>query len=225
MNLWGMMAVTVGIVKMTCNKPYCVFTKCEISSHNAPIVCPSCMRLILDSTGKVSILTSGGYDPLHGGHVSCIQDSKVKASNLMSHEQTMKISAVIVVVNGDSFLKKKKGRALMPLRARCQVVSAIRGVDYVVPLVTTDPADMTVCEALEIIKPYFFCKGGDRNLSNIPEVDVCKRVGIKVITGCGDDKYWSSSDFTNNYRNFVLDEDLKGRLEANKKLIQDWHDK
>jgi len=162
------------------------------------------MREILDKTGRVSIMTSGGYDPIHGGHISCIQSARHKAFQQMSHGRALQINEFIVVVNGDRFLEQKKGRAFMPLRARCQVVSAIRGVDYVVPFIATNHNDMSVCEAIEIIKPTYFCKGGDRNLDNIPEVDVCKKIGTEIITGCGEDKYWSSSDFINKHNEWML---------------------
>jgi bifunctional ADP-heptose synthase (sugar kinase/adenylyltransferase) len=73
----------------------------------------------------------------------------------------------------------------------------------VIPFIPSDPEDMSVCEVIEKLKPDYFCKGGDRDLSNIPEVDVCKAVGAEIITGCGDDKYWSSSNFIRDHNNWM----------------------
>lgn len=133
--------------------------------------------------GRV-VLTSGGYDPVHPGHISSIQDSRRYGD------------VVVVVVNGDSFLKAKKGRAFQDLETRCLVVSAIRGVDYVVPFeIEGDP---TVREALRRLRPQVFAKGGDRlDAKSIPEWEVCEELGIEVVTGVGEDKRWSSSWFLN----------------------------
>ena len=73
----------------------------------------------------------------------------------------------------------------------------------VIPFVPSDPTANSVCEAIRRIKPDYFCKGGDRDLSNIPEVKVCEEVGTTIITGCGMDKYWSSSDFINKHNQWL----------------------
>ena len=129
------------------------------------------------------IVTSGGFDPLHAGHLSCIQASADIANN----------GILVVVVNGDSFLKNKKGYAFMDLETRMEIISAIRGVDYVVCY--DHPNDMTVCEPIRVLKPMFFTKGGDRNSSaNVPEFDACQEVGCEVIFSVGGDKIQSSSE-------------------------------
>jgi len=132
------------------------------------------------------IVTSGGYDPIHPGHLSCIVDSKNYGDVLA------------VVVNGDWFLDYKKGKAFMDLATRCEVVSAIRGVDYVIPFEIEN--DQTVCKALEIIRPDVFTKGGDREDANtIPEWDICQEYGIKIVTGVGDSKVHSSSNILEDW--------------------------
>ena len=129
------------------------------------------------------VLTSGGFDPLHVGHLKCIQASADIAND----------GILIVVVNGDSFLKNKKGYAFMDIESRMEIISAIKGVDYVV--VYEDPEDMTVCKPIEILKPNFFTKGGDRDSStNVPEFDTCQNVGCEVIFSVGGDKIQSSSE-------------------------------
>ena len=131
--------------------------------------------------GKV-VATSGGFDPIHPGHISCIIESKKFGDCL------------VVIVNGDHFLKAKKGKPFQNLETRCLVVSGITGVDYVVPFEIE--GDQTVNKALEALKPDIFTKGGDRvDESSIPEWEVCQKHGIKVISGVGEDKKWSSSWF------------------------------
>lgn len=143
---------------------------------------------IKDNLGKI-VCTSGGFDPIHPGHITCIFDSR-------SFGDT-----VVVVVNGDNFLQRKKGKPFMDLRTRCHIVSYIKGVDYVIPFEIEN--DSTVCVALEKIKPHVFTKGGDRiDEKSIPEWTVCKENGIEVISGVGLRKDWSSSDFLKNWGDF-----------------------
>lgn len=128
------------------------------------------------------VCTSGGYDPIHPGHMSCIADSKKFGDTL------------VVLVNGDAFLSAKKGKPFQDLVTRCRIVSHVRGVDLVVPFEIE--GDQTVTEALRRIKPHVFTKGGDRvDAATIPEWEVCKELGIRVETGVGEPKLWSSSDF------------------------------
>jgi cytidyltransferase-like protein len=135
------------------------------------------------------VCTSGGFDPLHPGHATCI----VESSRLGD--------ALVVVVNGDSFLRAKKGRPFQDLRTRCQIVSCVRGVDFVIPFEIDD--DPTVCEALRRIRPHVFTKGGDRtDIANIPEWGVCQEHGIRIETGVGLAKDWSSSDFLREWGEF-----------------------
>ena len=157
------------------------------------------MRAIRHIMPMRSILTSGGYDPVHPGHITCAMEARARCTQELLDE-TFAHATLIVVVNGDGFLKKKKGRAFMPLKVRCQIMSAFYGVNIVVPFVPSDPNDMTVCEALKLIQPDVFAKGGDRTgIENIPEWDTCLEYGIQVVTNCGDDKHWSSSNFLGDY--------------------------
>jgi bifunctional ADP-heptose synthase (sugar kinase/adenylyltransferase) len=109
---------------------------------------------------------------------------------------------LVVIVNGDSFLTNKKGKPFQDLKTRCQIVSTIRSVDYVVPFeIENDP---TVNVALAKICPGVFAKGGDRtDIENIPEWETCKRNKIRVVTGIGQPKYWSSSNFLDDWTRFT----------------------
>ena len=128
-------------------------------------------------------MTSGGFDPLHIGHVRCIKATVARAQNKDIHPWQMK-GIVVVVVNADSFLQRKKGYAFIPVEERMVIIDAIDGVDYVVSWETD--GDQTVCGAIEILKPTYFTKGGDRfDASTIPEWDICQKINCEIITGVG----------------------------------------
>ena len=132
------------------------------------------------------VLTSGGFDPLHPGHLSCIVDSKRYGDKL------------VVVVNGDWFLEHKRGRHFMNLKTRSEIISAVRGVDFVVPFEIEN--DLTVNVALETLIPDVFTKGGDRvDASDIPEWDTCVNNDIQIVTGVGDSKIHSSSNILEDW--------------------------
>jgi cytidyltransferase-like protein len=132
------------------------------------------------------VCTSGGFDPIHPGHTSCIIESKQYGDTL------------VVIVNGDQFLAEKKGRPFQDIRTRSKIVASIRNVDYVVPFeIAGDP---TVSEALRRLRPHVFTKGGDRvDPASLPEWPVCQELGIEVIFEVGLDKQWSSSDFLKDW--------------------------
>jgi cytidyltransferase-like protein len=136
--------------------------------------------------GKV-VATSGGFDPIHPGHISCIIESKRYGDVL------------VVIVNGDGFLAAKKGKPFQNLETRSLIVSGIAGVDYVVPFEVE--GDQTVAYALEEIKPDVFTKGGDRNKTTLPEAEtkICQKNKIKVVFAVGEDKQWSSSWFLDDW--------------------------
>ena len=116
---------------------------------------------------------------LHIGHVRCIQESA-------------KLGTLIVIVNGDGFLTRKKGKPFMPHDERMDIIASLRGVDYVVGW---DDGGQTVTGAIELIRPDYLTKGGDRDSSaNVPEFDKCKEIGCEVVFGVGGEKIQSSSN-------------------------------
>jgi len=149
----------------------------------APIVSFQEFAKLRPKLGKV-VATSGGFDPIHPGHISCIIDSKKYGDTL------------VVIVNGDAFLTAKKGRPFQNLETRCLIVSGIVGVDYVIPFEIH--GDQTVAKALEALKPDVFTKGGDRLAkAHLPEAEqaAIDKYKIKTVYGVGEDKKWSSSWF------------------------------
>jgi len=134
-------------------------------------------------------LTSGGFDPIHIGHLRCIQETAEMASK--------NDGKTVIVVNGDGFLERKKGAAFMPCVERCEIIAGLRGVDLVVPW---DDGSQTVVGAIEQLEPDFFTKGGDRDDPTvIPEWGVCQKVKCEVVFGVGGNKVQSSSWLTKNY--------------------------
>ena len=117
------------------------------------------------------IMVSGFFDPLHGGHIDNIWDATDWASD---H------SRVVVVVNGDNAARRKKGYVLLPVEHRLKVISAIRGVDYVIDFDTD-----TMVDAINILKPAWFFKGGDRQMKNINplEIEAAKEHNCHITVG------------------------------------------
>lgn len=127
---------------------------------------------------KSRILVSGGFDPVHIGHIRYIQEAARHGD-------------VIVALNSDEWLLRKKGYVFMPYSERRDILLAIRGVKSVYPVIDSDN---TVCEAIRSIKPDYFAKGGDRILDNTPEVGVCRELGVRLLFDVGGCKVQSSSE-------------------------------
>jgi D-beta-D-heptose 7-phosphate kinase/D-beta-D-heptose 1-phosphate adenosyltransferase len=126
------------------------------------------------------ITVSGGFDPLHKGHLRYIKEASL-------------LGTLVVIVNGDDFLTWKKGKPFMGLEERMEIISGISGVDFVT---SWDDDSRTVSGCLEILRPDVFAKGGDRSdTKDIPELKVCNEIGCKIIVGVGGvEKVQSSSD-------------------------------
>ena len=143
------------------------------------------LRMLADIKNERLIVTSGGFDPMHVGHLRCLIESSEIA------QKAGKRTRLAVIVNGDGFLLRKKGYAFMPENERMEIIAGVRGVDYVVPW---DDGGQTVTGALAILKPFAFTKGGDRDAaSNVPEFDLCEQMGTQVIFNVGGGKIQSSS--------------------------------
>lgn len=139
--------------------------------------------------------TSGGFDPLHVGHLRCIQET-VKMSKDKYLHPTMYLGVNVIIVNGDGFLNRKKGYSFMPHNERMEIISGIEGVDFVVGW---DDGTQTVTKALDILKPNYFTKGGDRTDStNVPEFQLCEKIGCEVVFNVGGGKVQSSSKLVEN---------------------------
>lgn len=143
------------------------------------------LRDYSSSWGESLVTTSGGFDPMHVGHLRCL----IESSNIVKRLDGK--ARLAVIVNSDDFLLRKKGYAFMSLPERMEIIAGVRGVDYVVPW---DDGSQTVTGALSVLKPIMFTKGGDRDSSlNVPEFELCSRIGCEVVFGVGGGKIQSSS--------------------------------
>jgi len=128
---------------------------------------------------KIVVAVSGGFDPLHIGHIRYFKEAKALGDEL------------IVILNTDKFLLEKKGFVFMPYQERREMVENVKYVDRVMKCIDKD---QTVCKTLKSLKPDIFAKGGDRTLANIPEKATCIANGIGMLFGVGGGKIQSSSD-------------------------------
>ena len=142
------------------------------------------------------IIVSGGFDPIHKGHVRMILD----AANY---------GKVIVVANSDDWLERKKGYKFMSWDERAEIIRAIRGVEEVV---TVDDSDNSGCEAISSLnaegKCHIFANGGDRTNNNTPEMQLCNELGVEMMWGVGGGKIQSSSDLVKDVKK-TKKEDLR----------------
>ena len=122
---------------------------------------------------KTIVLVTGGFDPVHSGHIAYFQAARKLGDYL------------IVGLNSDQWLSRKKGRAFMPYEEREAVIYNLKSVDSVRSF---DDSDGSACDLLNTIKrqyPYaeiIFANGGDRTAENIPEMSVD---GVKFVFGIG----------------------------------------
>ena len=114
-------------------------------------------------------MVSGGFDPLHVGHLQLLQHAR-------------RYGKVIVVLNSDNWLHKKKGYSFMSWADRYLIMCELKDVEKVV---FVDDADGTICKALREYKPNFFCNGGDRKKGDPEEHKVCQILGIHEIFNLG----------------------------------------
>jgi D-beta-D-heptose 7-phosphate kinase/D-beta-D-heptose 1-phosphate adenosyltransferase len=132
-----------------------------------------------------TVAISGGFDPLHIGHVEMMKEAKELGDRL------------VVIINNDNWLKKKKGAPFMPEQERKAIIEAIRYVDEVVISSHSEnpsgAAEMSVSKELEKIHPDIFANGGDRDEKNASDpnsslyhdIETCKKLGIKMVYNIG----------------------------------------
>jgi len=128
------------------------------------------------------IMVSGGFDPVHVGHIQMI-------------EEASKWGTVIVVINSDEWLMRKKGYVFMPWHERAKIMGNLKGVSLVTGV---DDADGTVCHALGYHRPDAFANGGDRKKENTPEMDLCDELGIQMLWSIGGSNKPQSSSWLVN---------------------------
>jgi len=131
----------------------------------------------------ITIVATGGFDPIHSGHIKYLEEAATCGMRL------------IVGVNSDDWLKKKKGRYFMPWEERAAIVGALGFVDEVMAF---DDSDGSAIDCLEQVKALYpndtivFVNGGDRTSDNIPEMTV---EGVEFEFGTGGENKKNSSSW------------------------------
>lgn len=135
------------------------------------------------------VVTSGGFDPLHTGHIEYLRNAKMLGERL------------IVLLNSDEWLTRKKGKPFLPFRERRVILQNLQIVDEVWAV---QDSDNTVVQGLNKAKTLFyphkiiFAKGGDRTSNNTPEMEV---EGVEFVFGVGgSDKMNSSSEILKDWK-------------------------
>jgi cytidyltransferase-like protein len=149
------------------------------------------------------ILISGGFDPVHKGHIECIQNAKKLAEQ------------VWIGLNNDSWLRRKKGKSFMKEGERKFIMESLRDVDYVYVMNPLIHGDDTAIDFIDHARKKFvnqngdlpkgvmaFGNGGDRTETTTPENDVCNSYGIESVWGLGK-KIQSSSWLLEKYLNIA----------------------
>lgn len=122
------------------------------------------------------VAVSGGFDPVHIGHVRMIREAKKLGDEL------------VVILNNDHWLRDKKGCPFMPELERKEIIESIIGVDRVILTEhTPGNTDRSVCHVLEKLRPHIFANGGDRKPEGdpVPEVELCIKFGIDMVYNIG----------------------------------------
>lgn len=125
------------------------------------------------------IALSGGFDFPHIGHMRMFADASC-------------FGKVIVLLNSDAWLLRKKSHVVMPFAERKEMLEHMRHVYCVLPAIDNDD---TVCASIENLKDVinYFGNGGDRTKTNTPEDKICEKYEIPIIYGLGGNKVQSSS--------------------------------
>jgi rfaE bifunctional protein nucleotidyltransferase chain/domain len=148
---------------------------------NAPILTQPQLAEALTAernAGRTIAFANGCFDVLHVGHIRYLQD----AANVAD--------VLVVAVNGDASVRELKGegRPVMPENERAEIISAIRGVAYVTIFDEKSPASL-----LQTLRPDFQCKGTDYTADSVPEGEIVRAYGGKVVI-VGDPKDHSTTE-------------------------------
>ncbi len=136
---------------------------------------------------KKIVLVTGGFDPIHSGHIAYIQEAR-------------KLGDILVVgANSDDWLRRKKGREFMPWEERASVISSMKSVDRVINF---DDSDGSAKDAIRKVRQIYpndqiiFANGGDRTNANIPEMDILSEMlHLEFVFGVGGEHKMNSSSW------------------------------
>ena len=146
-------------------------------------------RVLVKSPEKRVVLVTGGFDPLHSGHLAYFKAAKSLGDTL------------VVGINSDSWLKRKKGRSFYTWDERFQLIKNLEMVDYVIEFNDDENNSINAIKQATQTFPgakIIFANGGDRTAENIPEMGLLDDIRYKdnlefVFSVGGDNKMNSSS--------------------------------
>ena len=124
------------------------------------------------------VVVSGGFDPLHKGHIRLFNESKKLGHKL------------VCGLNSDKWLFRKKGQILMNFGERAEIISSFRAVDEVISFNDTDDTAVNLLTRVQSIYPecsICFANGGDMEEKNTPESGFCRAYNIDMLWNVGGD--------------------------------------
>ena len=131
------------------------------------------------------VIVSGGFDPIHSGHIKLIKEASYHGK-------------VIVLLNSDVWLQKKKGKEFLPFSERAVIMNELKNV---IEVIEFDDTDKTCIDGLEKVKNKYpksilkFANGGDRNNETTPETIYCKKNNIQLLWNVGGENKSNSSSW------------------------------
>lgn len=131
------------------------------------------------------ILVTGGFDPLHSGHLSMFKSAS-------------ELGSLVVGLNSDEWLTKKKGMPFLNIGERLKIINSLKDVSLCLEFNDSDGSAIdAIKRTIEMFKDYdiVFANGGDRTLENIPEYDFCKSNNVEMIFGVGGESKQNSSSW------------------------------
>ena len=159
---------------------------------------------------KSIIVLSGGFDPVHKGHLRMFREA-----SWLGHQ-------VIVGLNSDEWLTRKKDKPFMDFEERKEILEGFKYINQVLPF---DDSDDTASDLIRRVHSLYdgeehehnysdlshmgmvgyykiyFANGGDRTKENVPEMDVCRELDVTMLWGIGGGKIQSSSWLINGEEN------------------------
>jgi len=154
---------------------------------------------------------SGGFDPVHKGHLRMFREA-----SWLGHQ-------VVIGLNSDDWLTRKKGTPFMDFKERKEI---LEGFKYVNQVLAFDDSDDTACKLIGQVRTIYngqgfnynyldsnptgeneyklyFANGGDRTTDNTPEMKTCEKMEVEMLWGIGGGKIQSSSWLTGGKREFI----------------------
>ena len=135
---------------------------------------------------KTYYIVSGGFDPIHEGHIEMIKSAAAQSDG------------VILLLNSDEWLCRKKGKNFMSYKTRFSICSYLKNV---VDVLDFDDSDNSASDGIRKVREKYphdrlvFANGGDRTKENIPECEVCKSCNVDLAFGVGGENKANSSSW------------------------------